>query len=210
MQTSIEKAKEDGIRHENGSFYIPCTICNEDVQSFSYSRNRMYICKECRKIILSLRRKHKKGLVDDQRTVHERRFDNAVENLRKQGIDKSWDSAIKIAMKKIDCYDSIPEAMMAIGLIHYKYAIIPQQKIGSLTVDFALPRNKMVVEVDGSLYHKEKYKENHRDYRIRNDLGMDWEVRHVPAEEILKDINHAIDFFVNLQKQPYSGDNNLY
>ena len=62
----------------------------------------------------------------------------------------------------------------------------------------------------GASTTKKHIKKNHRDYRLRNLLGMDWEVRHVPAEEVEKDINHAIEFFVNKQKQPYSGDNKLF
>ncbi len=205
---SYRLAKEDGIqRDERGRFIMPCVRCGGDVVRTQYSLKRTYVCDACKKAEKLAKKEAKEA--NDTRTKEEKRFDSAVQKLKKQGIDKSWDSAIEIAKKRIDRYDSIPEVMMAIGLIHYKYAIIPQQKVGSLTVDFALPRIKVVVEVDGSLYHRKAYRENHRDYRLRNLLGMDWEIRHVPAEEVEKDINHAIDFFVNKQKQPYSGDNNL-
>lgn len=203
------QAREDGIRRdERGRFIMPCVRCGGDVVRTQYSRKRIYVCDACKKAEKSAKRKAEEA--KDTRTKEEKRFDSAVQKLKKQGIDKSWDSAIEIAKKRIDRYESVPEVMMAIGLIHYKYAIIPQQKVGSLTVDFALPKIKVIVEVDGSIYHKKAYKENHRDYRLRNLLGMDWEVRYVPAEEVEKDINHAIEFFVNKQKQPYSGDNKLF
>ena len=205
---SIAWAKEDGIPIVNGRFVLTCSKCGGQMLRLSYSRKRTYLCDDCKKE--AEREKREAERATDGRTQSEKRFDRAVEKLKKQGIDASWDSAIKIARTRINKYDSIPEVMMAIGLIHYKYSIIPQQKVGRLHVDFAIPKRKVVVEVDGKPYHRNKCDENYRDYKIRNLLGMDWEVLHVPAEEIEKDIHHAIEFFVNKQKAPYSGDNNLF
>ena len=195
---SVMWAKEDGIEIVNGRFMLTCSKCGKIFPYSSYSRKRAYKCSECRKA--ELREKRRLERESDTRSPSEKRFDSAVEKLRKQKIGSSWESAIKVAKTRMDRYGSIPEVMMAIALIHYKYSIIPQQKVGSLTADFVIPKTKTVVEVDGKLYHRNKYDMNYRDFRLRNSLGMEWEILHVPAEAIEKDVRNAIDFYVNKQK----------
>ena len=77
--------------------------------------------------------------------------------------------------------------MVAIELIRIGYSIIPQQKIKKYKVDFAIPKEKIVIEVDGSIYHKDVYK-GYREAIIQLSLGLDWKIIHVPAEYISKDI----------------------
>lgn len=77
--------------------------------------------------------------------------------------------------------------MVAIELIKNGYSIIPQQKIGKYKVDFLIPKEKIVVEVDGELYHKNDFKKN-REAEIQIILGFDWKIIHIPAEKIRKDI----------------------
>jgi very-short-patch-repair endonuclease len=54
-------------------------------------------------------------------------------------------------------------------------------------VDFYLPDQKIVVEVDGSLYHQ-KPRDN-REATIQLSLGLDARIVHIPAELIAKDIH---------------------
>ena len=76
--------------------------------------------------------------------------------------------------------------MAAIVLIYSGYSIIPQQRVGALTVDFCLSKQKIIIEVDGSLYHNSREKSLQRDARIQAMLGHDWEIIHLPAEGIEK------------------------
>lgn len=201
---SFARAKEDGIKFENGRFQIPCSICGDITTSTEYSRCRTYLCKECRSIILSEKRKRKRAC--DNSSEAERRFQKAVNKLKKQGIDDSWDGAIRMARQGIDSYGSVPEAMMAIGLLYRLYSIIPQQHVGSRKVDFALPHEHRIVEVDGSLYHKDGLSRMRRDYEIMSNLGPQWEIMHVPAEDIEENVIEAIEFYVEKQKRPHTGD----
>ena len=77
--------------------------------------------------------------------------------------------------------------MVAIELLKLGYSIIPQQKVTKYKVDFAIPKQKIVIEVDGSLYHKERYGGG-REATIQLALGMDWRIIHIPAELIAEDI----------------------
>lgn len=197
-------AIEDGVRMDNrGNYYPKCYCCGDEMRSTMYKRHHTYICSRCRTIIYKLRKENQMG--EDERTKIERRFDRAVEKLRKQNCGSGWDKAIEVAKTRIEKYGSVPETMMAIALIHYRYKIIPQQKIGQYTVDFAIPKEQIVVEVDGSLYHKNYTKEADRDSRILLMLGVGWDIMHVPAEAIEKDIRDAIDFYVKKQKRTVIG-----
>ena len=100
---------------------------------------------------------------------------------------QDYTRAISIATKASEKYGSVPEVMVAIELIRIGYSIIPQQKIKKYKVDFAIPKEKIVIEVDGSIYHKDVYKGD-REAIIQLSLGLDWKIIHVPAEYISKDI----------------------
>lgn len=203
---SLTWAKEDGVRIDERGFYYPkCEICGEEVRRTCYSKKSMYICDECKKIVLEERAKRKKKKEEDARTQGQKRFDQAIKKLEKQGIDDSWDRAIKLASKALDKYKSVPESMMAIGLARTGHSFIPQQKVGSLIPDFVLPKEKRVVEVDGSIYHLRYSKEEERDLRLCCMLGEGWDVVHVPAEMIEEDVLYAIAFFVEKEKATVHG-----
>ena len=120
--------------------------------------------------------------------LKEKQFDKAVNKIKKQVFDFSlYEKAIKIAEIRQELYGSIPEAMVAIELLRLGYSIIPQQKIKKYKVDFAIPKEKIIIEVDGSLYHKDVYK-GEREAIIQLSLGLDWKIIHVPAEKIAENI----------------------
>ena len=101
---------------------------------------------------------------------------------------KSYEKAIEVAKGRSYQYGSIPEAMVAIELLKNKYKIVPQQKIGKYKVDFVIPQIKVVLEVDGKLYHSDIRAEGERDFVIHQSLGIKWMVIHYPAEYVTKDI----------------------
>lgn len=200
----LKWAEEDGVRiDEHLNCYPKCVCCGDEMRTTLYKRHHTYICQKCRSIIYKLRKENQ--MDEDQRNKYEKRFDKAIEKLRKQGCNSGWDKAIEVARTRIEKYGSVPEAMMAIALIHYKYKIIPQQKVGQYAVDFAIPKQQIVVEVDGSIYHNNFTEEADRDSRIIMMLGVGWDVMHVPAEAIEKDIRHAVSFYVKRQKRTVIG-----
>ena len=117
--------------------------------------------------------------------VHYHRFEKAAAK-----FPDSYTSDIVKARKAIDKYDSMPEVAACIELLHIGARVIVHQKVGDFTVDFCLPDEKLVIEIDGSLYHSDKDKEFMRDYAVKHMLGDGWDVRHIPAETLTR--NHAL------------------
>ena len=61
-----------------------------------------------------------------------------------------------------------------------------QKKIGDAKVDFYIPEIKIILEVDGSIYHSDSNKNFLRDRRIMSVVGEKWEIVHIDANKIPK------------------------
>lgn len=134
-----------------GCYYkIPCAQCGNTYGSRQYTGNRTYLCPICREINKKKRKAAVEELalsIPDAETKEEKRYRKAVEEIEKQvGSLKGYERAVEICRKATFKYGSTPEAMLAIELVKNKYKIIPQQKIGSYHVDFALPDEKLIIE----------------------------------------------------------------
>lgn len=193
---SLKIAEEDGIEiipGKRGYIYkVPCEICGRRVTRTQYSRKRTYICDYCKGVI----NKKKKAEIPEStsETKNETRFRKAVENIKKATKNKfsQYEKAIAAASTRMYKYGSIPEAMVAIELLKNKYRIIPQQRLGKCRVDFVLPDEKIVLEVDGKTYHHDIEKERERDYELYKHLGLGWLVIHIPAEYISENITKLV------------------
>lgn len=191
----LREAKEDGIEYEiirpwtnppGYKFIIPCKKCGRKIKTMQYVRGKIYLCQYCKKMI---NEKKKEEKIPDIETKYDRRFNKAVENIKKNVSDfDKYQKAIKLAKTRCYKYGSIPEAMAAIELLKHKYRIIPQQKIDKYKVDFVLLDQKIVLEIDGSLYHSNLENEGKRDVILQHKLGFEWVIIHIPAEYIIKDI----------------------
>lgn len=193
MTKSEACALHDGIdilQDERGyrTYLIPCCKCGRIIKRKQYTSEKDYFCDYCT-LNLKERKKAKDQIeLDKIRSRKEQAFDKAVERIRKQVRNFDvYGKAIKIAETRAERYGSIPEAMVAIELLRLGYHIIPQQKVGRYKVDFAIPKQKLVIEVDGKLYHG-KEGEGKREATIQISLGFAWKIIHVPAELIERDI----------------------
>lgn len=115
---------------------------------------------------------------------NEKRFSIAQSKMPKR---YDYSRAIELARTKLNQYDSVPEAMVAIELIRLGYKVIPQQTIAGYRVDFCLPDIKLIIEVDGSIYHSDTKKEIIRESVIRRSMPG-WLILHLPAGWISKHI----------------------
>ena len=181
---------------DNHAIYeIPCALCGRTAYSRTYSTVRVYKCRMCEKEIVkkrnariqSARAQFEELLADEIGTdaKHVRRFDKGAAK-----FGRTYAKSIETARKAIEDYDSVPEVVACIELLHIGTRVIVHQPVGDYTVDFCLPVEKLVVEIDGSLYHNDKDKEYMRDYAIKYMLGSGWEVRHIPADSVMK--NHSL------------------
>lgn len=208
-------AEQDGIKRYKGKgrggyavwhYLIPCAQCGELVDRQIYKRDTRYLCDKCK--LLAYKTASKKRKIADEEVLSEiltprqRQFDKAVDEIHRQNrtrFDK-YEKAIRLAETRCEQYGSIPEAMVAIELLRLGYKIIPQARVGNMRVDFALPEEKAVIEVDGSIYHS-KEDNAYRDHAIKYHLGEEWEVLHIPAEQIRKQLSKMRKIMEMLQQQ---------
>lgn len=160
-----------------------CKMCGKMyIHNKCRAKSSATYCEDCKKALQAQKAKEKIG----DRDKYEVRFDKAIEELRKQIDDpEAYIKPIEIASTKKYRYGSIPEVMVAVELLRLKYKIIPQQRIGKYHVDFLIKDKKLVIEVDGKLFHRDK---NSREAEIQLMLGLDWKIIHIPAELIRKNI----------------------
>lgn len=177
-----------GDRRYRTVYLIPCRQCGELVKRYSYGRKMKYICDRCKFGNKEEKNEIARAWFDEIETKEERRFNKALDKIQKQVRDFSkYEKAVEIARKQHRKYGSVPEAMVAVELIRLGYSIIPQQKVGKYRVDFYIPKEKLVVEVDGALYHRNIYAKP-REGEINLMLGLDTRIIHIPAELIEKQI----------------------
>lgn len=182
----VERVNAPGARSYK-LYHIPCAKCGRIIKLKIYNGDKAYYCGICKNNLVKKEKALEHEILNEILTKGEQRFLKAKDKLLKQVKNpESYANAIRIAKTRADSYGSIPEVMVAIELIHLGYAIIPQQRIGRYKVDFAIPDDKLIVEVDGGLYHSQA--DPDRDNYIKLCLGLDWEIVHIPAEWISKDI----------------------
>ena len=81
-------------------------------------------------------------------------------------------------------FDSAYEMAAAIILIKNGLSIKMQYKVAGYEADFYIPSLKIILEVDGSQHKKNLYNDHKRDIKIRDELGVDWEVVRISTDYI--------------------------
>lgn len=188
---SRQEAEANGIpfwyEREHICYEVPCDICGKSIKTRKYSSNRNYLCNYCRYVLN--KKKEILETYDDVRTKKEIQFDKAVEKLKSQVDDfENYERPIEIARTRAEKYGSVPEAMVAMELLRLKFKIIPQQRVGKYHVDFALPDEKLIIEVDGTPYHADREKDLMREAAIEYKLGHGWKFVRVPDEVVQSNI----------------------
>ncbi|WP_139179447.1 endonuclease domain-containing protein [Lihuaxuella thermophila] len=85
----------------------------------------------------------------------------------------------------------------------YKGKIIPQYPIGPYWADFALPDYKLVIELDGRKYHKDRTEHDRRRDAYMHRLG--WKVMRFSYQDVKKrraqTIEKILDYTYKLDQQ---------
>lgn len=118
-----------------------------------------------------------------------RMFEHALDKLERQHIDfAKYEDAIKTVQDYNENndgkFDSSEEVMAAVMLIQNHYHIKPQAKVGSFQVDFMLPDDMLIVEIDGIMHKQKKDYDKKRDIRIKEILGDQWQIIRIPTDFI--------------------------
>lgn len=120
-------------------------------------------------------------------------FEKALDKMERQKINfYKYEEAIKTVQEyhfeNDGKFDSSEEVMAAIILIYNRYHIKPQSKVAGYQVDFLLPDDKVVLEIDGVHHTYKKGRDSVRDECIKAELGEGWEIIRIPTELIDEDV----------------------
>jgi len=189
----IKRTQAVGRGKERTNAYIyKCASCGINVQRLSVMLDKPVYCSLCKNNALrrmkaaeqeAERQKIYLSSLDIGDANKKLRFQKAALMMRKLG---GYDSAIRKAELAYDKYGSTPEAIAAIVLLKCGYRVITQQHVSDYTCDFVLPDEKIVIEVDGSIFHADEAKQEIRDMSIKYNLGNEWEILHIPADSLSK------------------------
>jgi len=193
-----QEACADGIRltkdkYGDSWFFPLCHICGEEVTCRNYKPNLKYTCKECKRIEYLADRIN---VSKDNEETKENKFQKAVKRI--EAIPKynfkKYERAYEVVHKhlhKDGWFASTEEIMVAIELLKSGMKARHQVKFGRYKADFVLPEEKIVLEVDGILYHTKntRDRENIRDNLIILALGLEWEVVRITDKDLNKNIS---------------------
>lgn len=150
-----------------------CAICDT---AFASKEKRDYICEDCSRKIKLIR---KIEVVDSAEDTLIKEFWNDKWNKFNDRTIKSADVVRKRVFDGIDNFGSKQEAMVAIQLERNGVSYETQKKIGEYKVDFFIPKLRIVLEIDGCLYHTNENATFLRDRKIMSYLGEKWEIVHL-------------------------------
>jgi len=161
--------------------------------SLNLEHQRCY-CKECYESTIDERKRESELYI---RLKKKRMLETAIDKMEKQGADLyAYHEAIETIreyfQENLDRFDSSEEVMSAIVLIHNHIHIKPQYKVGKYQVDFLLPNERIVLEIDGERHKHRKSYDNKRDAEIKAILGDDYEIIRIPTEHIDKNVSRIV------------------
>lgn len=208
------EAIEDGIEiRANGTytFYtVKCEKCGEKIKTLKYSRDTKYICSDCKD---KDKAKAKYAKAEYRNQKKQRQFKAAVGIIKKQikyerQKQEDYTNAIDEVKKKIDngCeFDSKEEMLAAILLEKSNINYLPQAKIGTYKVDFAIPDYKIILEIDGVCYHNYSnyYKDREREKEILLRLGPSWKIVRLTDNEIDYNILYLDELLFEARSDKY-------
>ena len=91
-------------------------------------------------------------------------------------------------------FQSTEEVMVTLELIRRKVKAHHQVKVYNYVVDFVLPEMKVILEIDGKLYHgkEKKQYETIRDELICEKFGEEWELIRIDTENINTNVTRLL------------------
>lgn len=157
--------------------------------------NQRCYCDKCFKNHISEIREDNKLYV---KLKKKRMYENAVDNLEHQKLSFiEYEEAIKAVGEYVaehpDKFDSSYEMIAAIILIHNRVHCKMQYKVGKYQVDFLLPEERIVLEIDGEIHRDRKNFDTRRDAYIKKELGSDWHIVRIKTELLDKHADRLWD-----------------
>ena len=222
-------SQSDKDKVQNGGIAMAkykCWKCGKEIEFKREPMLRIY-CDECLK---EVQEEHDE-LINEYaklkiRVMHE----TALRTMEKSGhcymheYKRSADRILQNALNQTENYNSSDEVVTAIVLDNYNYYFEPNKKVLNYRVDFYIPELKVCLEVDGHLHKNRLEYDSLRDTKIRDELGLDWEIVRIGTKYIEQNpekIPDAVEALANERRRwrekqscmPYGfskRDNTLY
>ena len=154
---------------------------------------------------------HPKGSIFEGIKIRENpddAFNNAIKRIEKsvgRNISK-YEKAIEVVHKNLykdNWFESTEEIMVAIELLKNNVKLRHQVKVGIYRVDFVLENEKVILEIDGKIFHTEKTKpkEQVRDNILLMKFGLAWEVIRITDEYVNNNIKKLLPAIIKLRDE---------
>jgi len=202
------EAVKDGIRISGNDatdnwYYPKCHICGIEVPNWNYKHDVKYTCKECKiKIYLSDR----EAKTENNTDLKKKKIENAINRIGKVTNISEYRRAIEVITDKLHrpgWFESTEEIMVAIELVKNKIKARHQVKFGRYRADFVLPEEKIILEIDGILFHTERTMEKEilRDNLMLLSVGVEWEVIRITDKLVNENITMLIPAIRGIKKE---------
>jgi very-short-patch-repair endonuclease len=215
---SYQDAVRDGIRiaeeYKRIVYFPHCVYCGKEVKTWFYFSEYGYSCVECEALKrLKVRQERaekrareraEKGIVpvptakqkekaEKAKTKNESMIVRAIKRINGMTDIGQYEQAIKKVQTEMESgmvFQSSDEVMVALELSRKNISYRTQVKFGPYRADFVLDDDKVVLEVDGKLYHTEdrEFNSNLRDALILAALGPKWELVRITDDNINRQI----------------------
>lgn len=169
----------------------------------------MYVCQECRHELVIL--EHQTRLEAD-RDKKLKKLKTAIKRISGKTDIRPYKNAIEWVEKNLyknGWFQSTEEIMTALELIHRNVKAHHQVRVYDYFVDFVLPDYKVILEIDGKLFHgnDRAEKEHIRDEVIAGKFGDGWEVVRIDAENINMNITKLVPAIKAVLKERHKRKN---
>lgn len=184
-----------------------CLICGEDFES---GKTNAYSCNKCESKIRLIK---KMEMMDKAQKELEKRTGKMKSFKPKRDMSRYVKPVKERVMNGTDNFSSVPEAVVAIQMERIGLKYKTQKDIAGKKADFIIPEIKIILEIDGELYHTDEDKSFLRDRQIMAVVGEEWEIVHIHANEIPMytwNLREALPFVVTQRNERFSFRNSIY
>jgi len=158
-----------------------CDSCGNEFKS-TLGVTRRQFCKDCmekrNKYFDELSKEHLriKTLIMHETAL--RKLETCHNSFIFSDLQESIDAIEEMEKMSPESFLSASEVLVAIGLYYNAYFFKINYKVGNHKVDFYMPEEKIVLEIDSGLHDigEKRYHDGKKDIEIRSLLGPEWEV----------------------------------
>lgn len=184
-----------------------CLICGAEFES---GKTNAYSCDKCESKIRLIK---KIEMIDKAQKELEKRTGKFKSFKPKRNMSRYVKPVKERVMNGTDNFSSMPEAVVAIQMERIGLKYETQKDIAGKKADFIIPEIKIILEIDGELYHTDEDKSFLRDRKIMAVVGEEWEIVHIHTNKIPMytwNLREALPFVVAQRNERFSFRNSIY